>query len=191
LEFAGLLIGFTGIILLIGPALIDLESESLDPLGFGLLIASAISIAVGGIYNREANLPESNQLAAGMELFAGASAMLIIGLFLGEVGDLNLAIVSQRSWMAYIYLLVFGSIVGYGTFIWLLRVAPTPLVSTYAYVNPLIALLLGTLIGREPLNARIMISAAAIIGSIILINLGRARTSKMNLETTPPLPVED
>jgi drug/metabolite transporter (DMT)-like permease len=191
LELAGLLTGFVGIVFLIGPALVDLKSESLNLTGLALLLSSAISIAVGAIYNREAGLPESNQLAAGMELLGGASAMLLIGLLLGEVGELNLAAVSSRSWTAYIYLLLFGSITGYGTFIWLLRVAPTPLVSTYAYVNPLVALLLGTMIGREPLNARIIISAAAIIGSIFLINLGRARASKASLEITAPLPAED
>ncbi len=191
LELAGLLVGFTGIILLIGPALADLNSESLDPAGLLLLLVSAISIAVGSIYNRDASLPQSSQLAAGMELLAGGAAMLLIGFLLGEISSLNLEDISAISWAAYIYLLIFGSIIGYSTFIWLLRAAPTPLVSTYAYVNPLVALTLGTLIGREPLNTRIIFSAAAIIGSVILINLGRARTSKTNLEITAPLPAED
>jgi drug/metabolite transporter (DMT)-like permease len=174
----GVLIGFCGILILIGPALTDLNSGYLDPAGVVVLLLAAIAMAAGSIYNREASLPPSLHQGIGMELIVGAGVMLLAGLLVGELVNFDIGLVSARSWISFYYLLIFGSITGYGVYIWLLRVAPTPLVSTTSFVNPLVALFVGTLIGREPLTPRIFLSSMIIIGSVILINIGQSISLK-------------
>ncbi len=181
-HIIGVLIGFSGILILIGPALTDLNSGYLDPAGVVVLLLAAISMASGSIYNRGASLPSSLQQGIGMELIVGAGIMLIAGLLMGELVNFDIGVVSARSWVSYFYLLIFGSIIGFGVYIWLLRVAPTPLVSTTSFVNPLVALFMGTLIGREPLTPRIFLSSMIIIGSVVLINIGQSISSKSGVK---------
>jgi drug/metabolite transporter (DMT)-like permease len=177
-NIIGVLIGFSGILVLIGPAITDLNSNYIDPVGVVVLLLAAISIASGSIYNRGASLPTSLRQGIGMEMMVGAGVLLLVGTMVGELESFNIGNVSARSWTAYFYLLIFGSIIGYGIYIWLLRVAPTPLVSTYAFMNPLVALLVGTLVGHEPLTTRIILSGLVIISSVILINIGGSISSK-------------
>ncbi|HUV27559.1 MAG TPA: EamA family transporter, partial [Anaerolineales bacterium] len=167
----GVLAGFAGILVLIGPAqLIGIEGE-VDLLGALVLLLAAFFWAVGSLYNRGARLPDSPLLATGMEMLAGSLGLLILGTVTGEWGQLDLAAISTRSWLGFAFLVVFGSWVGFASYIWLLRVAPTMLVSTYAYVNPLVAILLGSLLAGEELTARVLLAAVFILGSVVLITL--------------------
>ena len=174
----GVLAGFAGILVLIGPAqLIGIEGE-IDLLGALALLLAAFFWAMGSLYNRGAQLPASPLLGTGMEMLAGSLGLLLLGSMTGEWSQLNLASIPIRSWLGFAYLVVFGSWVGFASYIWLLRVAPTMLVSTYAYVNPLVAILLGSLLAGEELTARVLLAAVFILGSVVLITLKQSPTLK-------------
>ena len=108
----------------------------------------------------------------------------ILSLCRGELNGFSLGLVSTRSWLALAYLITFGSLIGFGSYGWLLHNAPISLMSTYAYVNPVVAVLLGNWLADEPLNGRILIAAAIIIGSVVLINSARHAPAK---DKTPAL----
>ncbi len=113
-----------------------------------------------------------------MEMLAGGAGLLVLGSLTGEWERLNLASISARSLWGLAYLIVFGSWVGFAAYTWLLRVAPTPLVSTYAYVNPVVAILLGHLLAEEPLTPRILMSTAIIIGSVALTTMNHPASQR-------------
>ena len=173
MAYAGVLLGFLGIILLIGPFTIMGSAQNLNPLGVGALLLASISWATGSLYSRGARLPDSPLLGSSMEMLFGGVCLLFLGSLTGEWSRLNLAAVRPVSLLSMAYLVVFGSLMGYAAYTWLLRNAPTPLVSTYAYVNPLIAILVGNLIASEPLTPRILLAALVIVGAVALINLAR------------------
>jgi len=174
----GILVGFAGILVLIGPAqLLGIQGE-VDLAGILVLLAAAFFWAVGSLYNRGADLPKSPLLGTGMEMLLGGIGLLVLGTVSGEWTHLDLAAVSLRSWLGFAYLVVFGSWVGFASYIWLLRVAPTMLVSTYAYVNPLVAIFLGSLLAGEQLTPRILIAALFILGSVILITRKQPASGK-------------
>lgn len=172
LVILGVVIGFGGIALLVGPWQ---ESNSVDFLGALAVIIGTSLWAGGSIYSRNADLPESPLLGTAMEMLVGGVALVIAGTLMGEWSRLDLAAVSIESAVGLGYLIVFGSLVGFASYTWLLRNAPTPLVATYAYVNPLVAVLLGALLADETLNARVLIAALVIVGSVVLITRTQAK----------------
>ncbi len=168
-AIGGVVLGFIGIMLLVGPThLIGLEG-GVDLLGAGALTFAAFSWAIGSLYNRGARLPASPLLGTGMEMLMGGLGLLLLAGLSGEFGQLDLPAISPRSLWGLAYLIIFGSWVGFAAYVWLLRVAPTTLVSTYAYVNPLVAIFMGNWLAAEPLTARILIAAAIILSSVALI----------------------
>jgi drug/metabolite transporter (DMT)-like permease len=104
-----------------------------------------------------------------MEMFAGGVALLVVATLVGESKQLDLSAISSRSALALAYLTAVGSS-AFVAYVWLLRVAPTPLVSTYAYVNPLVAVLLGYFLANEPMTGRTLFAASLIIGSVVLVS---------------------
>jgi drug/metabolite transporter (DMT)-like permease len=164
----GILIGFGGVVLLIGSAASGADTMNL--VGAAMLIVASISWAIGSLYGRSATLPASQLLGTGMEMLAGGVALLILASAVGEWTRLDLAAVSPRSALALVYLTAIGS-GGFIAYVWLLRVAPTPLVATYAYVNPLVAVLLGYFLAHEPVTLRTWFAAALIIGSVALVSV--------------------
>lgn len=174
----GVGLGFMGIVVLVGPAqLIGIEGD-VNPMGAAALTFAAFAWAVGSLYNRGARLPTSPLLGTGMEMLAGGAGLLILGTLTGEWSRLDLAAITARSLWGLLYLIVFGSWVGFAAYTWLLRVAPTTLVSTYAYVNPLVAIFIGNWLAAEPLTPRILIAAAIIVGSVALITFTQPVSSK-------------
>ena len=173
LGVIGLVVGFGGIVLLVSPSLTGGGNAELPLLGITILMVAALSWSLGSIYSRHANLPSSSLLGTGMEMLTGGIGCYLAGTLAGEWKLLQLSNVSVRSWLGLIYLIIFGSMITYSAYTWLLRAAPVSLVSTYAYVNPLVAILLGSLFAQEVLNARILIAALVIIGSVVVINLSR------------------
>jgi drug/metabolite transporter (DMT)-like permease len=169
-TWAGVVIGFTGIMILISPWNIANNSQQMDILGVLSLLLGGFLWAVGSLYNRTASLPESPLLGTSMEMLVGGVGLLALGTLTGEWGRLDLSTISARSIWGLVYLIVFGSLIGYSAYTWLLRNAPTPLVSTYAYVNPLVAIFLGSVLASELLTPRILISALIVVGSVVLIN---------------------
>src|SRR5215207_9470704 len=177
----GLVIGFSGVFLLIGPAEITGGENSFDTFGVILLLLAPLFWSMGSIYAKNAEMPKSTLLSTGMQMLTGAVALFIVSLIKGEFNGFSFALVSMRSWLGLVYLITFGSLIGFVSYGWLLHNAPVSLMSTYAYVNPVVAVLLGSLFADEPLNGRILIAAAIIIGSVVLINT--ARQSKVKNES--------
>ncbi len=122
---------------------------------------------------RNVDLPSSSLLSTSIEMLAGGAGLYLAGTLTGEWRQFSLAAVSLRSWLGLIYLTIFGSMVGFAAYAWLLRNAPLPLVSTYAYVNPLVAILLGSLLAQEILTVHILLAALVIVGSVVIINVAR------------------
>jgi drug/metabolite transporter (DMT)-like permease len=175
-ALAGVLLGFGGIVLLVGPARWAGAGQQIDLWGVAALLAASLSWAIGSIYARGAPLPGSALLGSGMEMLAGGSILLLVGTLSGEWGRLDPQAVTLRSLLSLGYLIVIGSLIGYASYTWLLQVATVTLISTYAYVNPLVAVLLGSLLAGEALTARILISAGVIIGSVVIINTARQKS---------------
>ena len=174
LTWLGVLLGLAGIVLLVAPWQSAPGSvSSLDPLGVAACLFAAFSWTLGSLYSRQAPLPASPLLYTGMEMLAGCAGLFLMSGVTGEWGQLDLAAIQPRSLWGLAYLITFGSLVGFVSYTWLLRNAPTPLVATYAYVNPLVAILLGVLFAGETLTAWVVLSALIIIGSVVLINYAR------------------
>jgi drug/metabolite transporter (DMT)-like permease len=182
---SGVLIGFLGITLLIAPSQLTGNHLELDNVGVSVLILASVLWAVGSLYNRSAQLPESPLLGTGMEMLAGSAGLFVAGTLTGEWSRLNLATISPASLWGLLYLITGGALVGFAAYTWLLRVAPTPLVATYAYVNPLIAILLGNLVAKEALTPRLIIAALVIISSVAIINTGRAKAPVQKAQIIP------
>jgi drug/metabolite transporter (DMT)-like permease len=169
----GLIVGFGGVFLLIGPAEITGATESFDRFGTILLLMAALFWSLGSIYAKNADMPKSTLLSTGMEMLTGAVALFLVSVVRGELNGFSFGLVSTRSWLGLAYLITFGSLIGFVSYGWLLQNAPVSLMSTYAYVNPVVAVFLGNLLADEPLNGRILAAAAIIIGSVVLINSAR------------------
>lgn len=169
----GLLSGFAGVALLVSPG--ELAGGShVDPVGAAVLMLAALSWAAGSLYSRRARLPDSPLLGTAMEMFAGGVLLLMAGLVTGEWARLEIDEVSLRSVLSVGYLIVFGSLIGFTAYIWLLKVTTPARVSTYAYVNPVVAVFLGWALASEPLTFRTLLAAAVIVTAVVLITTSRA-----------------
>jgi drug/metabolite transporter (DMT)-like permease len=162
----GLLLGFTGIVLLAKPGDL-LGGAPLDLLAVVVLVVADVSWAAGSLYSRNAGLPRSPALTAGMSLLAGGAALVLAGAVGGEAGGLGS--VSMRSATALIYLVVFGSVVAFASYTWLLRVASPAQVATHAFVNPAVAVLVGWTLGGEILDGRTVLAALVMVGGAAAI----------------------
>ena len=177
-SILGLIIGFSGVFILIGPAEITGSGQHLDTASVIMLLTAPFLWSLGSIYARGADMPKSSLLSTGMQMLTGSVSLFIVSLLTGELRGFSFAQVSANSWWGLIYLITFGSLVGFVSYGWLLHNAPVSLTSTYAYVNPVVAVFLGWLLANEALNARIGIASAIIIGSVIFINLTRQASAR-------------
>jgi len=171
-TIAGLLIGFAGIVMLVGPAGFT-GGEGVDPFGALLLVAGSAAWAAGSIYARGAALPSSALMATAMEMLWGGAWLLLAGTLRGEPAAANPAAFTTQSVLAVLYLVVFGSLVAFSAYVWLLGVSTPARVSTYAYVNPVVAVLLGWWLLDEPLTARVIGAAAVIVAAVAVITMGK------------------
>src|SRR5215211_2028272 len=183
----GLIVGFAGVFILIGPAEITGAKGGFDTFGVILLLLAPLFWSMGSIFAKGADMPKSTLLSTGMQMLMGAVALFVVSLVKGELSGFSIGLVSTRSWLGLMYLITFGSLVGFVSYGWLLHNAPVSLMSTYAYVNPVVAVFFGNLLADEPLNARILIASAIIIGSVVLINSAR----KAPVKTEPLQAVPD
>jgi drug/metabolite transporter (DMT)-like permease len=184
---AGLLLGFTGLVMLVRPT----GSGSIDPVGATALVLASLCWAWGSLYGQRASLPASPLLTTGMQMLAGGGLLLGASALTGEPGRFALAEVSARSVLALAYLVVFGAIVAFTAYVWLLRVAPPVLVSTYAYVNPVVAVLLGWAFAGEPLTKGTAIAAAVILAGVALITTSQGKTSQGKPAAAPKVEEEE
>jgi drug/metabolite transporter (DMT)-like permease len=188
---AGLILGFGGVFLLIG---LDPASGQVQmhPAAVIVLMLGPVSWALGSLYVRNAKLPESQFLAAAMEMLCGGVGLLVLATITGEWKDFHPAAISLRSLTAVAYLSVFGSIIAFSAYVWLLRTISAARVSTYAYINPVIALVVGWAFGGETLTLRILIAAAVIIIGVVLIITSKAksRTATVKVSRLPQTNIE-
>lgn len=181
---AGLLVGFVGVGLLVKPG----GSSTVDPLGAAVLVLAALSWAYGSLWGIKAKAPDSPLLMTGMQMLAGGVLQLLAATVRGEVAAFDPSQVTLRSLLAVVYLMAFGSLVGFTAYSWLMRVAPPVLVSTYAYVNPVVAVVLGWAIASEPLTGGTLVAAAVILSGVALITSSQARGAKKLEEPREPVP---
>ena len=165
-PMAGLGLGLAGVGLLSG---LGGSSGRISVAGVVIILGAAAMWALGTIMARRATIPSSPALASGIELLCGGVALLVLAAAGGELGSLHLAEVSWRSWLALGYLIVVGSIVAFSAYGIAVRALPTATVATYAYVNPVIAVLLGTLILNERLTPAMFAGGALIVGAVVLV----------------------
>ncbi len=173
----GLVMGLGGIGLLVGPGELA-GAKGMDLVGAAVLLFASLSWAIGSLYSRRAKLPSSPLLATAMEMLAGGLFLLLAGLITGQAADLDPSRISLQSVAALTYLIVFGSLVAFTAYIWLLRVTLPAQAATYAYVNPVIAVLLGWALGGEPLTARTLLAAAVIISAVVIITASQPRAGR-------------
>jgi drug/metabolite transporter (DMT)-like permease len=167
----GVAVGFAGTVLLVGPAELA-GAERVDPYGTMLVLVGSMAWAAGSIYSRTVELPSSPLLTTAMQMLAGGALLAAAGLVSGEALAVDAAGFSTRSVLAFVYLVVFGSLVGYPAYTWLLRVSTPARVSTYAYVNPVVAVFLGWWLAGEPMTPRVLVAAAVIVAAVVVITTG-------------------
>jgi drug/metabolite transporter (DMT)-like permease len=182
----GLVLGFVGVALLIG---LDSGQKgtgggSVNPLYASVVLLAAISWAAGSLYSRTARMPDQPLLGNGMEMLAGGGVLLTLGIATGELNQIHLHSISARSVLALGYLIVFGSLVAFTAYIWLLQHAPVTRVATYAYVNPVVAVALGWAFDHEQLTARTLVAAAVIVTGVAVITSFKPRPAASEKRVT-------
>ena len=165
---SGLLLGLAGVGLLVSPG--D-DSSTVDLVGAVMLILAAASWGWGSVISKSAPLPKSPFLATSMEMITGGILLLFISGVAGQVDDFSLPKVSWQALLAWIYLVIFGSLVGFTAYIWLLGHTSIAKAGTYAYVNPVVAVLLGWAILSEPITLRTVIATLVILVGVALVNV--------------------
>jgi drug/metabolite transporter (DMT)-like permease len=175
LAVAGIVLGFGGVAILIGPSAFG-GAGALEPLGLAAILVSPIAWSAGSLFaSHRATLPGQPLVATGAQMVTGGFVLAAMSLGSGELQGFRVDGVSSDSWIAMAYLTVIGSLLAFTAYGWLLRVAPLPLIATYAYVNPVVAVILGAVILREPIEPRTMVAGAVIVGAVALIVTARGR----------------
>jgi len=185
LGVAGIVVGLVGVALLLRPGgTVSAHWQIL------VVLASPVLWAGGSLYARTAPTPGNPLMATGMEMLAGGLLLLIVGLATGELGAVHLASVSLRSGIAFAYLVLIGALVGYSAYIWLLHHVSASSASTYAYVNPLVAVVLGAVFLSEPITVPTLIAGALIVVAVAAILSSQPRREPVVVETSG-VPVPD
>jgi len=164
----GLATGFAGVALLVAPG--ELGGRGIDPVAAAVLLVATIGWAIGSVASRHADTPHAPMMATGINMIAGSGALWVAAAVSGGLSSFHPAAVTLRSALALAYLIVFGSVVAFTAYIWLLRHVSVAKASTYAYVNPVVAVFLGWLLLGEPVTERTLIAAAVIIAGVVLIS---------------------
>jgi drug/metabolite transporter (DMT)-like permease len=181
----GLLIGFAGVVLLFSEKLSSTFSSNhimMDLIGMALLIIGSMAWAGGSLYSKyNASAGSATVNTAWQMLLAGVA--FLPGSFLrGEVQHLNWETIPTDAWLSLFYLVLFGSIAGFSAYVWLLRVCSATQVSTYAYVNPVVAVLLGVFLANEKISVMQVVGLVIILGSVMIINLAKYRSENKRQE---------
>jgi drug/metabolite transporter (DMT)-like permease len=171
----GTIIGFAGVAVLVWPTG---GSGGLDPFGVAVVLLSPVFWATGSLFSRNAHVPRRPLVGTAMQMLAGSAILFLLALVTGDLFRVHAAEITPASLAAVAYLILVGSLVGYTAYVWLLRVAPISLVATYAFVNPVIAVLLGWLVLAEPLAPRTLAAGAIIVVAVAVIVRARGGESR-------------
>ena len=178
MTIVGLATGLIGLGILVWPALGAESSGGLDPLRVFALIMACVSWTIGSLANRGLRDPADAFSGAAMQMLGGGLWLGLTGLLLGEHQRWIWSAISIESWLAWSYLLVAGSLIAFTTYIWLMQHCSPTSVSTYAYVNPIVAVFLGWWILDETIDARVLLAAAVIIAAVAMITISKQRQTK-------------
>ncbi len=185
-TFLGLALGFAGLAVLVGPDVLKAGAGGLDPWSvFGLLMATLLW-GCGMMYMKYASEPAEPFTASAIQMLSGSGWLLVTALLTGEFARFDPAGITARSLGAWVYLVTFGSLIGFSTFTWLMKHSTPAKVSTYAYVNPIVAVFLGWLVLHEEVSPRIFLAAAIIIAGVVIITV----TKNAKPKAVAPAPIE-
>ena len=169
-----LLVGIGGVVVLMSRSL-NLGSAAIDTVGALALIGGSISWSIASVLTRKLQLPDSKVMSSGSQMLAGGVMLTLAAAVLGEFRDFHPAAVSREAWFALLYLIVFGSIIGFTAYVWLIhRESPTK-VGTYAYVNPVVAVVVGYFLGGESLGLRTILGTLFVLISVVVITTMKAK----------------
>jgi len=170
-----LLLGITGVAVLVSRSL-NLGGAPIDTIGALALIVASISWSLAAVLTRKLELPPSKVMSAGVQMLAGGVMLVLTAAAFGEFGHFHPSAFSRGAWFSLLYLIVFGSIIGFTAYVWLIHHESPTKVGTYAYVNPVVAVLVGYFFGGEALGARTVVGTICVLISVVVITT--ARTSK-------------
>ena len=180
----GLLLGFAGLAILVGPAQLG-GSGRVDLRGAAILVVASFAWACGSLYAKHGGMPSSAMLGVAMQSLSGGVVLLIVAALTGEFRNFHFAEVSLRSWVALAYLIAFGSGIGFSAYLYILHKSTPARVATYAFVNPVVALFLGWLIVGEAITFRTVLAAAVILTAVILVITAPHRVPNRPTEPVP------
>jgi drug/metabolite transporter (DMT)-like permease len=169
----GLLLGFSGVAALVAGT----GSGKVQFAGVLMVVGASLAWAAGSVWSRTAPTVRRPLVMTGMEMLAGGIACLAVGFGIGEGHDVHLGQTSTSVWLALVYLVAFGSLLAYTAYVWLLKAAPLSLVTTYAFVNPLVAILLGSVFLSEPFTGRTLLATVLITLGVVLMVSRRSAAS--------------
>ncbi len=173
LGLIGVAVGIGGVALLSAPD----PDHPLDGLGIAALLGATISWSIGSLYSRGSRQPASQRLGTGMQMLAGGLLQVLGGLAFGEAARVDMDLVELRHVMSWLWLVGAGSLLGFSAYLWLLKHTSPAVATSYAFVNPLVALTLGAVLGGEILSQRAWLAAGIIVGAVALVVAGRKRSA--------------
>jgi drug/metabolite transporter (DMT)-like permease len=163
----GVIVGFVGLMILVGDG--TSPESAVDKTAAAVLVLASLAWACGSVFNRHGDRPESSAMSTGIQMLGGGTGLVLVAIASGELGALHIDQVSRASWLGWAYLVTFGSLVGFTAYIYLLRAVSPAKASTYAYVNPLVAVFLGWAIAGEAVTGRTLGAAAVILAGVAMI----------------------
>jgi len=175
MVLGGLMLGLIGIFLLVNHSVDELSNKSSQMAGYIALVIATLFWAGGTLYSRVAKLPSAIFMSIALQMLTGGLLCLLFGVITGEWIHFDFALVSMRSVFALGYLILFGSIIGFSAYIWLLKEADPTLVTTNTYVNPVVAVILGWMLAGEQMSFHDVLAALLIVLSVIIVNKGSNR----------------
>ncbi len=178
LTFLALALGIAGVSWLAAPWENASAGAGISFFDSLLLLGACLSWSFGAIYGRHAKNPATPFMASAQQMLGGGIALGIAAVLHGELATIDIATITSRSWASFVYLVFIGSLVGFSTFVWLMKHSTPALVSTYSYVNPVVAVFLGWMILDEPVTSRTFVAAALIVAAVALLTLAKNRPKK-------------
>jgi drug/metabolite transporter (DMT)-like permease len=186
MVLSGLALGFAGTVLLVG-GVSGGASGLLPPL---IVLGGAVCWSLGSVLTRWAPLPERQTRSTAMQMICGGGLLLLAGAAAGELGRLDVAAISARSWTGLVYLILVGSLIGFTAYTWLLPNARISLISTYAYVNPIVAVFLGWIVLGERISGRTLLASAVVVAAVAIVVTGRSMADRRERpDSTVPEPL--
>jgi drug/metabolite transporter (DMT)-like permease len=180
----GIVIGFAGLLILVGPSHLG-NSGRVSPTGAGVLVLASLAWACGSLYSKHGTMPGSPLLGAGMQALCGGTVLWMVGFLSGEGARFHPSAIAPRAWMAVAYLTLFGSCIGFSAYLYILKKSTAARVATYAFVNPIVALLLGWGLGGEGLAARTLLAGVVILTAVVVVITAPQREGSRSNEAVP------